>query len=136
MLEVFGFPVGTAAQVGTFGLVFVALVGAYVKLSDRGMTHAEVMCGQLTTEVNNLRKELNECEERCRTDNKRLYDEIFGMRKQHIAEQLSFINILIRSVDSPELQVLRTTLERVQDSLQTARILQQEQEQEEKRDGA
>lgn len=126
MIELFGIPVGTLAQLGTFGLVLVALIGAYVKLKDRGMTHAEVMCGQLTTEVQTLRAELHTCEEQCRNDIKKLHGELFGMRKQHIAEQISFINIIIRSVESPELQLLRQTLERVQASLETARILQQD----------
>lgn len=126
MIELFGLPIGTLAQVGTFGLVFIALVGAYVKLRDRGMTHAEVMCGQLTTEVATLRNELHICEEQCREDIKKLHVELFGMRKQHIAEQISFINIIIRSVDSPELNLLRQTLERVQASLEVARVLQQD----------
>lgn len=128
MVEILGLQLGTIAQVGTFLAVIVALIGAYVKLKDRGMTHAEVMCGQLTSEVAKLRLELHTCEEVCRKDIKRLHEEIFGMRKQHIAEQISFINILIRSVDSPELQILRQTLERVQGSLQTVQVLQQDEE--------
>lgn len=128
MVEILGLQLGTIAQVGTFLAVIVALIGAYVKLKDRGMTHAEVMCGQLTSEVAKLRLELHTCEEVCRKDIKKLHEEIFGMRKQHIAEQISFINILIRSVDSPELQILRQTLERVQGSLQTVQVLQQDEE--------
>lgn len=128
MLELFGFPVGTLAQVGTFGLVFIALVGAYVKLRDRGMTHAEVMCGQLTSNVQRLREELHQCEEACREDIKKLHEEIFGMRKQAIAEQISFVNILLRSVDSPELQILRTSLENVQGSLVKAQIIKEDKE--------
>ena len=134
MLEVFGFPIGTIAQLGTLGIVLVAVIGAYVKLRDRGMTHAEVMCGQLTNEVASLRGELHKCEEECRKDIKALHEELFGMRKNHIAEQLAFINILLRSVDSPELSVLRSTLERVQDSLAKTQKLQQLKE--EKPDGA
>lgn len=129
MLELFGIPVGSIAQVGTFGLVFIALVGAYVKLRDRGMTHAEVMCGQLTSNVQKLREELSACEEECRDQIKKLHEEIFGMRKQNIAEQISFINILMRSVDSPELQVLRSTLEKVEGSLVRVREIQDEKEQ-------
>lgn len=121
MLEIFGIPIGTLAQVGTFGLVFIALVGAYVKLRDRGMTHAEVMCGQLTTEVNNLRDRLIKCETDCREETQSLHEKIFGMRKQAVAEQISFINVLMRSVDSPDLQLMRTTLERVQMGLEVSR---------------
>lgn len=122
MLELFGIPLGTIAQVGTFGLVFIALVGAYVKLKDRGMTHAEVMCGQLTSEIGNLRRELHDCEEKCREDIKKLNEEIFGMRKMHIQEQISFISILLRSMDSPDLQNMLKALERVQDSLAIAKL--------------
>lgn len=129
MIQAFGVELGSIAQVGTFLAVVIALIGAYVKLKDRGMTHAEVMCGQLTANVQKLREELHTCEEECRTQIKKLHEELFGLRKQHIAEQISFINILIRSVDSPELQILRQTLERVQDSLATAQMLQREERQ-------
>lgn len=128
MVEVLGIQLGTVAQVGTFLAALVAVIGAYVKLKDRGMTHAEVMCAQLTTEVSNLRKELHICETQCREDIKKLHEEILGMRKQAVAEQLSFINILLSKVDAPELQALRATLERVQASLVTVTILQQEQD--------
>lgn len=128
MIQAFGVELGSIAQVGTFLAVLIALIGAYVKLSDRGMTHAEVMCGQLTNEVAKLRAELHACEEVCRKDIKRLHEEIFGMRKNHIAEQIAFVNILLRTVDAPELQALRQTLERVQDSLATVKVLQQERE--------
>lgn len=128
MLEFLGIPIGTVAQLGTLGLIFVAIIGAYVKLRDRGMTHAEVMCAQLTNEVASLRQELHNCEEQCRNDIKKLHAEISGMRKQHISEQLSFINILLRSVESPELMLLRQTLERVQASLITVQAIQLDEE--------
>lgn len=130
MIEAFGIPLGTVFQAGTFAVVVVALIGAYVKLRDRGMTHAEVMCGQLTAEVEKLRLELHTCEESCREEIKKLHEEIFGMRRQAVSEQLSFINILLRSVDSPELKILRETLERVQMSLITVKMLQQDEDEE------
>lgn len=137
MLQVLGVELGSIAQVGTFLAVIVALIGAYVKLKDRGMTHAEVVCGQLTTQLADYKKEaaenekalrtlLKDCEEECRKDIKALHEEIFGMRKQNITEQISFINILLRSVDSPELHILRETLERVQISLVQAQVLQRD----------
>jgi hypothetical protein len=128
VVEAFGVELGSIAQVGTFLTIVIALIGAYVKLKDRGMTHAEVMCGQLTNEVANLRKELHQCETECREDIKRLHEELLGMRKQAVAEQLSFINILLSKVDAPELKILRETLERVQMSRVTVKILQQEEE--------
>lgn len=126
MLEFFGIPVGSIAQVGTFALVLIALIGAYVKLKDRGMTHAEVMCGRLSINVEQLRKELHDCEENCREDIKKLNEELFGMRRQNIAEQISFINVLLRSVNSPDLHILLRTLENVQGSLVQAKILTEE----------
>lgn len=126
LMSVLGVPLNTLAQVGTFALVLTAIIGAYVKLKDRGMSHAEVMCETLTSEVASLRKELHECEEKCRTDIRKLHEEIFGMRKQNIAEQISFISILLRSVDSPELQILLRSLENVQGSLREANILKED----------
>lgn len=134
MLEFLGIQFGTVAQIGTLLAVILAVIGAYVKLKDRGMTHAEVMCAQLTTEVASLRRELHICETQCREDIKKLHEEILGMRKQAVAEQLSFINILLSKVDAPELKALHSTLERVQASLVTVRILQRNEE--EKQNGS
>lgn len=134
MIELLGIPLGTLAQLGTFGVVLVALIGAYVKLRDRGLTHAEVVCGQLTKQLSdykdqadatekNLRNLLKECEEECRRDIKKLHEEIFGMRKNNIAEQIAFINIILDTTDNPSLRTLRATLESISTKLETDRRL-------------
>lgn len=114
MLEAFGVELGSVAQVGTFLAVIIALIGAYVKLRDRGMTHAEVMCGQLTTEVANLRNELRACEKECGAKVKALHAEISGMRDQRNQEQVSMIRAILQSVENPDLRKQLELLEAVQ----------------------
>lgn len=114
MIEVFGVALGSAAQVGTFGILLAALIGGYVKLRDRRMTFDENMYDNLMKQYENIQSRLAKCEQDCRDETKRLNDEIFGLRKQHVAEQIALINIIIDSVDNPALQALRSTLESIQ----------------------
>lgn len=122
MVEAFGVQLGSIAQVGTFLAVIIALIGAYVKLSDRGMTHAEVMCGQLTTEVANLRAELRACEKECGARLKHLQEEISGMRDQRNQEQVSMIRAILQSVENPDLRKQLELLEAVQ-GMENVRVL-------------
>jgi hypothetical protein len=76
----------------------------------------------LRKEVKDLHSELNKCEEECRADIKKLQEEIWGMRKQHIAEQISLINIILKTTDAPELHGLLAVLEDVKLRLAVAAI--------------
>lgn len=114
MVEAFGVQLGSVAQVGTFLAVIIALIGAYVKLRDRGMTHAEVMCAQLTNEVASLRAELRACEKECSAKVKDLHAEISGMRDQRNQEQASMIRAILQSVENPDLRRQLELLEAVQ----------------------
>jgi septal ring factor EnvC (AmiA/AmiB activator) len=79
-------------------------------------------------EVGELRKELKQCEEECRAKLdaadvkldaaqkkiKELDQELWGEKRQRVAEQISLINVIISSVDAPELKAILKTLESVQ----------------------
>ena len=72
-------------------------------------------------EVQALRDELAKCEQECadrleRADGKikRLDEELWGEKRQRVAEQISLINVIIASVDAPELKAILKTLESVQ----------------------
>lgn len=123
MISLFGLEVGSIAQVGTFVMLAVAIIGAFVKLRGQDQTHAEKMCETLSVHVNNLRDRLVRCEEECREETQRLHEELFGLRKQNIAEQIAFINIIIDSVDAPQLQTLRASLESIGARLESDRVL-------------
>jgi hypothetical protein len=68
----------------------------------------------LRGEVTHLRNELHECEDQCRREIKSLQNELWGEKRQRVAEQISFINLILNSVDAPELKTLLTTLEKTQ----------------------
>ena len=72
-------------------------------------------------EVAALRDELRICEEEC-ADRleladmkiKKLSDELWGEKRQRVAEQISLINVIVSSVDAPQLRAVLRTLESVQ----------------------
>lgn len=76
-------------------------------------------CTQLRVELNLLSEKLFNCEDKCDKDIRKLNDELNGMRRQHVQEQLSLINAIIASVDAPQLKVLLTSLESVQLAMQS-----------------
>jgi hypothetical protein len=83
-------------------------------------------------QVVGLREELEACETKCerRIDaleaeherriaklerrNKELLREVWGEKTQRVAEQISLINVILRTVDAPELKTLMKTLESIQ----------------------
>ena len=72
-------------------------------------------------EVASLRDELRICEEEC-ADRLELADmkirkldqDLWGEKRQRVAEQISLINVVVASVDAPELKSILKTLESVQ----------------------
>ena len=123
MISVFGFPLGTVTQIGTFVMLAVACITAFVRLRGQDQSHAEKMCTTLSKELAARRDRLNRCEQECREETKKLHEEIFGLRKQNIAEQIALINIIIDQVDAPALQALRSTLESIAARLENDRVL-------------
>lgn len=67
----------------------------------------------LRMNVASLREELHACEEECRVHIDKLTQELWGEKRQRVAEQISLINIIINSVDAPELKNLLKALESV-----------------------
>jgi hypothetical protein len=62
-------------------------------------------------------KELHKCEDECADKIKKLHEEMWGEKRQRVTEQISLINVILNSVDAPELKTLMKTLESVQRSL-------------------
>lgn len=82
-------------------------------------------------ECTDLRNRLETCERLCRerdeshtTTVNKLHEEIFGIRKQHLTEQISMINVILNSVDAPELRQLLKTLESVKAALRLEQMVQ------------
>jgi hypothetical protein len=71
----------------------------------------------LRANVASLRDELHTCEEDCRVTVDKLRQEVWGEKRQRVAEQISLINVILSSVDAPQLKTLMKTLESVQRTL-------------------
>lgn len=74
-------------------------------------------CSELREEVRKLTDRVHECEESCARETKALNEELLGLRRQHVQEQISLINSIIQSVDSPLLKSLLKNMETVRNSL-------------------
>jgi hypothetical protein len=71
----------------------------------------------LRNNVKSLREELHTCEEDCRQKIEALREELWGEKQQRVAEQISLINLVLKSVDAPALKTLLEALERTQTHL-------------------
>lgn len=76
-------------------------------------------------EMRKMRAELKECEAECDRRLKKIEADLWGEKKQRVAEQISFINIILQSVDAPELQTMLRTLESVEAHLKLRRDVQE-----------
>lgn len=125
MLEIAGVPIGSVAQLGTLGTMVVGLTMLWPKMRElhinKEIKQVEVYateCGTLRGEVSELRKDLRKCEEDCTESLNKVHEEIFGLRKDAIQQQISLINVIAQSVqDNPELSRMLNTLESVQVAL-------------------
>lgn len=124
MIEIFGFPVGTISQLGTFGAIIIAVIMIYPKLKEQDQSHAERMCAALSSEVVQLRDRLLACERECQESKalaareiKELHDQLYAMRDQRMQEQISMISAILQTVDNPELRKQLVMLESVQAGL-------------------
>jgi hypothetical protein len=112
---------GTIPQWGMFIALLALLVKQVIPWRQQTLDRDAKFCENLTKEVSDLRAELKQCEQDCTAKSKALHEELFGMRRQHIQEQISLINTIMRSVDSPELLGMIKLLERVEQNLQVTR---------------
>lgn len=109
---------------GLLGGLIYAVVKHGPEWKSQSFSEAESMCKALQAQVDNLRDRLNACEDECRgqaaahkTEVNALHNELMGERRQRVQEQLSMINAIMSSVDSPQLKSLLGTLESVQRAL-------------------
>jgi hypothetical protein len=101
---------GTPLQGATFLVVLVAFIRFVVPWR--------------ADEMRKLRDELKRCEADCAIAIKNLHLEVWGLRKQNIADQIALINVILNNVNAPELKALLLTLESVQVHLTTQQKLE------------
>jgi hypothetical protein len=115
---------GTIPQWITAGGIVTVIVAYWrrgVALKGLQNTDAANIRDHYAREVAALRDELRICEEECadRLDLadqrlKKLDRELWGEKRQRVAEQISLINVVVASVDAPELKAILKSLESVQ----------------------
>lgn len=117
-------PVGTLPQWAVVAAIVIALIKIIPILREQKLKRIAEQEMGWQKECYNLREELRrqrqECEEEHRLNRQKiaeLEETIHGLRKQHIQEQISLINTILRSVDSPELKSLLVMFESVKASL-------------------
>jgi hypothetical protein len=79
-------------------------------------------------EIKELRDELRRCEEDCdrrlgiaEARMRALEEELWGEKRQRVAEQISLINTIVNTVDAPELKALLKSFESVRTHLESGR---------------
>lgn len=123
-----------------FVTVLVALIKAWPKLRELTIKEKASIADRYSIRIKELAEEIRECRRLCDEQEARqlrkievLQDKISGMQRQHVQEQISLINAIISSVDSPQLKGLLRALESVQVALrghviqsQPANVIQDE----------
>jgi hypothetical protein len=141
VIELFGLQLGTVFQGASLGVLLgilgiivrwqlglkkIAVAAQQVEVSANEVRNkdaadqrdhiAEEMTA-LRDNVASLRAELHACEDECRVKIDKLTEELWGEKRQRVAEQISLINVIVNSVDAPELKMLMKTMESVQRTL-------------------
>ena len=109
--------IGSPAQVGLFFLALITLIKTWPIIQKNVMEARERKESRYSTRIETLEKKVEDCRAECDRDKKILLEEIHGMRRQHVQEQISLINAIIESVNAPELKTFLKMLESVQRTL-------------------
>lgn len=124
---------GTAPQWVVAAAVITALLKLVPVWRQQSMDKEKSDIDGYRKEVGELRDALKECQEECeqatkqsRAEIRALHEELWGLRKQHIAEQIGLINVILKTVDAPELRGFLAVLESVKDQLAVHEMLSSE----------
>lgn len=126
--------VGTPSQVGLLLVVIGTVLIAYIKvwpvLLEARITERHKERQELRARITELEKAVEDCRRECDRQTALLQDEIgdlqetiYGMRRQHVQEQISLINAIIESVDNPVLKKMLGALESVRSNLPGVKII-------------
>jgi hypothetical protein len=113
---------GTAPQWGMFIVVVLAFAKLAIPWRGQNIASMERICQELKDQVATLTNRLDVCEETCRKRD----DTILGMKKQAVAQQISFVRLLMKALgnNSDELQKMLQTLEQMEKSFEPAQLLE------------
>lgn len=113
---------GTAPQWGMFVVVVLAFLKLVIPWRQQNISIDERTIRDLRAEVARLSAKLDECEENCR----RRDEIVLGMKKQNIAQQISFTRILMNALgqESPELRNMLKSLESLEKQLEPVQLVE------------
>lgn len=113
--------VGTIPQWGMFLVLCGGLWRLVLSTRAQAFTHVDKVAEHYRNEVKVLRDEVSDltnalriCERNCAEETQSLKDALLGEKSNRIQEQLSLINVILGTVESPELRAMMHTLESVQ----------------------
>jgi len=125
---------GSVPMWGLFATVLITLIKTWPIIMERVEVAKAGKRGEYNSRIVELEKQIKDCWEKCdardaeaTVEIRNLHDEIFGLRKQHIQEQISFARAIIDSLgqDSPQLIFLLQMMENGQKSLEAKRKQEQ-----------
>jgi len=120
---------GSVPQWGMFILLLIAVVRTSPQWLESLIKAAQARRDRTQTRITELEKAVKECQDECAKQTQVLNDTIrdleeqmHGMRRQHIQEQISLVNAIIESVDNPLLKKMLGALESVRQNLPVVAI--------------
>jgi hypothetical protein len=125
---------GTAPQWAILAAVLIALIKTWPLIQQQLIAAAEGRRSAYYKRIAELEAAVRKCQEECAADKddmlqqiKGLHEELFGLRKQHIQEQISFARAILDSLgrESPQLNILLRALENGQKALDAQREVHQ-----------
>lgn len=128
-LQMLGTKAGWLPLWGIFGMVLIAFIKVWPQLKQQSIDERLSIKNGYIDRIKGLERDVKECRDQCDADTRQLnehitalQEELYGLRKQHIQEQISFINAITQSVDAPQLKILLQALENGSRALDAARI--------------
>lgn len=118
--------IGSIPQWGLLVAVVVAVFKIIPTLRAQTIEGKQQDADTWRSECTALRAELRACEEDCDRRLKKLEADLWGEKRQRVTEQISFINIILQSVDAPELKTMLTALESVEAKIRVQHALEAE----------
>jgi hypothetical protein len=121
---------GSVPLWGLFATVLVTLIKTWPIIMERVEAAKAGRRVAYKDRITELEKQVQDCWEKCEARDaeatkeiRGLHDEIFGLRKQHMQEQISFARAIIDSLgkESPQLAVLLSAMENGQKALEATR---------------
>lgn len=105
---------GSAPMWGMFILVAIITVRTSPQWLETWSRLKLARAQQVSTRISELEQQIDNCHAECAEQIKKLTDELHGERRARVQEQASLIMAILKSVKSPELEQVLSTMESVQ----------------------